>query len=86
MKELESAFAILLYVIVFGSPVWIPLAIYVYHQRKNPPVQVMSIEALMAAAFQTRKPLLSSEDSEKKQGIMFVRQPTLSEQESEPGI
>jgi hypothetical protein len=51
MKELESAFAILLYVIVFGSPVWIPLAIYVYHQRKNPPVQVMSIEALMAAGF-----------------------------------
>src|SRR6266851_9643303 len=46
--QLEHVFAILLYVIIFGSPVWVPLAIYLYHQRKNPPVKVMSIEELLA--------------------------------------
>lgn len=45
---LEHVFAILLYMIIFGSPVWVPLAIYLYHQRKNPPVKVMSIEELLA--------------------------------------
>jgi uncharacterized protein YoaH (UPF0181 family) len=58
MKGVESAFVILLYVIVFGSPVWIPLAIYVYHQRKNPSVQVMSIEALMAAGFSSKEAII----------------------------
>jgi hypothetical protein len=58
MKELESAFAILLYIIIFGSPVWIPLVIYVYHQRKNPSVQVMSIEALIAAGFSSKEAII----------------------------
>ena len=58
MKELESALAIMVYVIVFGSPVWVPLAIYVYHQRKNPSVQVMSIEALLAAGFSTKEAII----------------------------
>jgi hypothetical protein len=66
MKELESAFAILLYVIVFGSPVWIPLAIYVYHQRKNPPVQVMSIEALMAAGFSNKEAIIEQRRQRKE--------------------
>ena len=58
MTEIEHAFAIVLYVVVFGSPVWVPLAIYVYHQRKNPPVQVMSVEALMAAGFSQKEAII----------------------------
>jgi hypothetical protein len=49
---LEHVFAILLYMIIFGSPVWVPLAIYLYHQRKNPPVKVMSIEELLVSRFE----------------------------------
>jgi hypothetical protein len=58
MQQLEHVFAILLYVIVFGSPVWIPIAVYVYHQRKNPPAKVMSIEELLAAGFSHKEAIV----------------------------
>ena len=58
MNGVGSFLVILVYVIVFGSPVWIPLAIYVYHQRKNPSVQVMSIKALIAAGFSSKETII----------------------------
>jgi hypothetical protein len=58
MKDLESAFAVVLYVVVFGSPVWIPLLVYIYHQRKNPPAKVMSLEALMEAGFSQKEAIV----------------------------
>jgi hypothetical protein len=39
MQQMENVVAIMVYVIVC-----IPLAIYVYHQRKNPLVKVMSVD------------------------------------------
>jgi|SRR5262245_61217586 len=58
MQQLEHILAILLYVIIFGSPVWVPVAIYLYHQRKNPPVKVMSIEELLAAGFSQKEAII----------------------------
>lgn len=58
MHQLENFFAIILYIIVFGSPVWIPIAIYVYHQRKNPPAKIMSIDELLAAGFSSKEAIL----------------------------
>lgn len=75
MKELESAFAVLLYVVVYGSPIWIPVAIYVYHQRKNPPVGVMSIEALMAAGF-SKKEAIMEQRQQRKEARDHVRTST----------
>jgi hypothetical protein len=75
VREIESAFAILLYVVVFGSPVWVPLAIYVYHQRRNPPVQVMSVEALMAAGF-TKKEAIIEQGRQRRDARDHVRTST----------
>jgi hypothetical protein len=66
MHQLENIFAILLYLIVFGSPVWIPVAIYVYHQRKNPPVKVMSIEELLAAGFSQKESIIEQRKQRKE--------------------
>jgi hypothetical protein len=54
----ETFFAVILYVIVFGCPVWIPILIYFYHQRKNPPVALMSIEELLAAGFSHKEAII----------------------------
>jgi len=64
--HLENVFAILLYVIIFGSPVWVPLAIYLYHQRKNPPVKVMSIEELLAAGFSQKEAIIEQRKQRKE--------------------
>ena len=75
MKDLETAVAVLFYVVVFGSPVLIPLAIYIYHQRKNPTVQVMSIEALMAAGF-SKKEAIMEQRQQRKEARDHVRTST----------
>jgi hypothetical protein len=66
MVQLEHALAILSYVIIFGSPVWIPVAIYVYHQRKNPPVTVMSIAELVAAGFSHKEAIIEQRRQRKE--------------------
>ena len=66
MQQLEHAFAILLYLIIFGSPIWIPIAIYVYHQWKNPPVNVMSIEELLAAGFSQKEAIIEQRRQRKE--------------------
>lgn len=75
MHQLESALALLLYVFVFGSPVWIPVAIYVHHQRKNPSVEVMSIETLMAAGF-SHKDSIVEQRRQRKEARDHVRTST----------
>lgn len=62
----EQIFAALLYVVVFGSPVWVPVAIYFYHQRKNPPVRVMSIEELKAAGFSEKEAIVEQRQQRKE--------------------
>jgi hypothetical protein len=54
----ETAFALVVYVVVFGSPVWVPIAIYIYHQRKNPPVTIMSLEELTKAGFSQKEAIV----------------------------
>ena len=58
MQQIESALAILVYIIVFGAPVWLPVAIYIYHQKKNPPAKVMSIDELVAAGFSPKEAIV----------------------------
>jgi hypothetical protein len=62
----EHVFAVLVYVVVFGSPVWVPLVIYLYHQRKNPPVKVMSIEELLAAGFSQKEAIIEQRKQRKE--------------------
>ncbi|MBZ5523460.1 MAG: hypothetical protein LAP21_14595 [Acidobacteriia bacterium] len=64
--QLEHILGVLLYLIVLGSPVWIPLAIYLYHQRKNPPVRVMSIEELKAAGFSEKEAIVEQRQQRKE--------------------
>jgi len=64
--QLEHAFAVFLYAIVFGSPVWVPLAIYLYHQRKNPQVRVMSTEELLAAGFSQKEAIIEQRNQRKE--------------------
>ena len=66
MQQVEQFFAVVLYIIVFGSPIWIPVAIYVYHQRKNPPVKVMSIEELLAAGFSQKEAIIEQRKQRKE--------------------
>jgi hypothetical protein len=64
--QFEHIVAILLYVIVFGSPVWVPIAIYLFHQRKNPPVKVMAIEELQAAGFSEKEAIIEQRNQRKE--------------------
>jgi hypothetical protein len=73
--QLGHIFAVSLYVIIFGSPVWVPLAIYLYHQRKNPPVKVMSVEELLAAGF-SQKEAIIEQRSQRKEARDHVRTST----------
>jgi hypothetical protein len=41
--------------LVVGSPVWIPIVIYVRAHKNNPCVRVMSIPELMAAGFSEKR-------------------------------
>lgn len=75
MQFVENVFAVVLYVIIFGSPVWIPVAIYLYHQRKNPPVKVMSIEDLLAAGF-TQKEAIIEQRQQRNEARNHVRTST----------
>jgi len=75
MQQLEHVFAILLYVVIFGSPVWVPVAVYLHHQRKNPPVIVMSIEELRAAGF-TQKEAIIEQRQQRKEARDHVRTST----------
>ena len=64
--QLEQVFTVLIYVIIFGSPVWIPVAIYLYHQRKNPPVKVMTIDELTAAGFSQKEAIIEQRKQRKE--------------------
>lgn len=46
------------YLLIIGSPVWIPILLYVRTQRKNPSVKVMAIEELVAAGFTAKEAIV----------------------------
>ncbi len=64
--EPGTILAVLVYVIILGSPVWVPLAIYLYHQRRNPPVKVMSIEELIASGFSPKEAIIEQRKQRKE--------------------
>src|SRR5216683_5731622 len=74
-NDRETAFGIVVCVIIFGSPVWIPIAIYIYHQRKNPPVKVMSLDELTRAGF-SQKEAIQEQRQQRKEARDHVRTST----------
>ena len=75
MSQIEHIFAVLLYVVILGSPVWVPIVIYLYHQRKNPPVTIMSIDDLIAAGF-SRKEAIVEQRKQRNEARNHVRTST----------
>jgi hypothetical protein len=75
MTQAETILGLLLYAVIFGAPVWIPVAIYLYHQRRNPPVRVMSTEELLAAGF-SQKEAIVEQRRQRKEARDHVRTST----------